>query len=139
LYSSPSIIRAIKSGRLWCAGHVAGMGRKRDAWFSSFTPGNFRTVTLISRNDHIFNKKFWERLIAYFPLTRHGPHRRGGHTDTQTARCLAMIRGDIQAPDTKIARWSIRLILLIQNKEISLKQPFSIHNSSAILSFHAIL
>jgi hypothetical protein len=22
------------------------------------------------------NKKFWEELIAYFPLTRHGPHRK---------------------------------------------------------------
>jgi hypothetical protein len=22
------------------------------------------------------NKKFWEELIAYFPLIRHGPHRK---------------------------------------------------------------
>jgi hypothetical protein len=22
------------------------------------------------------NKKFWEDLIAYFPLIRHGPHRK---------------------------------------------------------------
>jgi hypothetical protein len=37
------------------------------------------------------NKKFWEELIAYFPLIRHGPHRkrktwRYTRTDTQTAR-----------------------------------------------------
>jgi hypothetical protein len=24
----------------------------------------------------IINKKFWEELIAYFPLTRHGPRRK---------------------------------------------------------------
>jgi hypothetical protein len=23
----------------------------------------------------LINKKFWEELIAYFPLIRHGPHR----------------------------------------------------------------
>jgi hypothetical protein len=23
----------------------------------------------------LYNKKFWEELIAYFPLIRHGPHR----------------------------------------------------------------
>jgi hypothetical protein len=25
-------------------------------------------------NDKIINKKFWEKLIAYFPLTLHGSH-----------------------------------------------------------------
>jgi hypothetical protein len=30
------------------------------------------------------NKKFWEELIAYFPLIRHGPHRkRNNYVDTQ--------------------------------------------------------
>jgi hypothetical protein len=29
------------------------------------------------------NKKFWEELIAYFPLIRHGPHRkRNNYVDT---------------------------------------------------------
>jgi hypothetical protein len=32
LYSSPSIIRIIKSKRMRWAGHVAGMGEKRDAY-----------------------------------------------------------------------------------------------------------
>jgi hypothetical protein len=31
-------------------------------------------------------KKFWEELIAYFPLIRHGPHRK-------RIRCLATIMG----------------------------------------------
>jgi hypothetical protein len=31
LYSSPSIIRMINSGRMRWAGHVAGMGEKRNA------------------------------------------------------------------------------------------------------------
>jgi hypothetical protein len=30
--------------------------------------------------------KFWEGLIAYFPLIRHGPHRK-------RSRCLATIEG----------------------------------------------
>jgi hypothetical protein len=35
-----------------------------------------------------YSKKFWEELIAYFPLIRHGPHRKpknygGGHIDTK--------------------------------------------------------
>jgi hypothetical protein len=34
LYSSPSIIRIIKSRRMRWAGHVARMGRKRNAWES---------------------------------------------------------------------------------------------------------
>jgi hypothetical protein len=32
LYSSPSIIRIIKSRRMRWAGHVAGMGEKRNAY-----------------------------------------------------------------------------------------------------------
>jgi hypothetical protein len=32
LYSSPSIIRIIKSRRMRCAGHVARMGEKRNAY-----------------------------------------------------------------------------------------------------------
>jgi hypothetical protein len=32
LYSSPSIIRMIKSRRMRCAGHVAQMGEKRNAY-----------------------------------------------------------------------------------------------------------
>jgi hypothetical protein len=44
------------------------------------------------------NKKFWEELIAYFFLTRHGQHRkrkfRGG--TPQTVHCLATIEGDTQ-------------------------------------------
>jgi hypothetical protein len=32
LYSSPSIIRMIKSRRMRCAGHVARMGEKRNAY-----------------------------------------------------------------------------------------------------------
>jgi hypothetical protein len=32
LYSSPSIIRMMKSGRKRRAGHVAGMGEKRNAY-----------------------------------------------------------------------------------------------------------
>jgi hypothetical protein len=35
------------------------------------------------------NKKFWGELIAYFPLIRHGPHRK-------SSRCLATIREDTQ-------------------------------------------
>jgi hypothetical protein len=31
LYSSPNTIRTIKSRRIKCAGHVAHMGKKRDA------------------------------------------------------------------------------------------------------------
>jgi hypothetical protein len=39
----------------------------------------------------IIDKKFWEELIAYFPLKRHGQHRkrkkiRGRYTDIQRAR-----------------------------------------------------
>jgi hypothetical protein len=34
LYSSPNIIRMIKSRRMRWAGHVARMGAKRDAWKS---------------------------------------------------------------------------------------------------------
>jgi hypothetical protein len=38
----------------------------------------------------INNKKYSEDLIAYFPLTQYGSHRkqkiREGYTDTQTAR-----------------------------------------------------
>jgi hypothetical protein len=34
--------------------------------------------------DILLYKKFWEELTAYFPLIRHGPHRKrkilGGHT-----------------------------------------------------------
>jgi hypothetical protein len=32
LYSSPSIIRMIKSRRMWWAGHVARMGEKRNVY-----------------------------------------------------------------------------------------------------------
>jgi hypothetical protein len=32
LYGSPSIIRIIKSRRMRCAGHVARMGEKRNAY-----------------------------------------------------------------------------------------------------------
>jgi hypothetical protein len=32
LYSSPSVIRMIKSRRMRCAGHVAGIGRKRNVY-----------------------------------------------------------------------------------------------------------
>jgi hypothetical protein len=32
LYSSPSIIRTIKSTRISCAGHVARMVEKKNAW-----------------------------------------------------------------------------------------------------------
>jgi len=32
LYASPNIIRVVKSGRIRWAGHVAGMGKKRDAY-----------------------------------------------------------------------------------------------------------
>jgi hypothetical protein len=38
---------------------------------------------------NIYNKMFLEELIAYFPLVRHGPHRKqktGGYKVTQTAR-----------------------------------------------------
>jgi hypothetical protein len=42
-------------------------------------------------NDIKINKKFWEEVIAYFTLIRHGPHRKRNNnvdtlTDTQTAR-----------------------------------------------------
>jgi hypothetical protein len=41
----------------------------------------------IEMKDKLINKhkKFWEELIAYFPLIRHGPHRK-------RTRCLAVIR-----------------------------------------------
>jgi hypothetical protein len=35
LYSSPSVIRTIKSRRVWWAGHVARMGEKRNAYVLS--------------------------------------------------------------------------------------------------------
>jgi hypothetical protein len=31
-------------------------------------------------------KKFWEELIAYFPLIRHGPHKKQNNLDTQIDR-----------------------------------------------------
>jgi hypothetical protein len=35
----------------------------------------------------MINKKFWEELIAYFPLIRHGSHSKGKNKgDTQTDR-----------------------------------------------------
>jgi hypothetical protein len=41
LYSSPSIIRMIKSGSMRCAGHVARMGEKRNAyWWDSRKEGD---------------------------------------------------------------------------------------------------
>jgi hypothetical protein len=50
---------------------------------------DFRMVVPENAKRH---KKFWEELIAYFPLIRHGPHRKpscclatiGGYTDTHT-------------------------------------------------------
>jgi hypothetical protein len=47
--------------------------------FLSFSLPNFSLLSL-------FWNKFWEELIAYFPLIRHGPH-------IKSSRCLATIRG----------------------------------------------
>jgi hypothetical protein len=37
--------------------------------------------------EYVQNKKFWEEIIAYFPLIRHGPHRKRNkyveHTDSK--------------------------------------------------------
>jgi hypothetical protein len=45
------------------------------------------TKTINDVKDEInIKKKFWEEIIAYFPLIRHGPHRK-------RSRCLATIRG----------------------------------------------
>jgi hypothetical protein len=36
----------------------------------------FNDVTLLSEVISFQYKKFWEELIAYFPLIRHGPHKK---------------------------------------------------------------
>jgi hypothetical protein len=53
----------------------------------------------------ITNKKFWEELIAYFPLTRHGPQRKRSlqnvfiASGTSLLSCyLATIRGYTKRP-----------------------------------------
>jgi hypothetical protein len=43
-------------------------------------------VPRFGHSDNMWYKKFWEEVIAYFPLIRHGPHRK-------RSRCLATIRG----------------------------------------------
>jgi hypothetical protein len=50
------------------------------------------------------NKKFWEEIIGYFPLTRHEPHRIRSHQQFSIAagtcllsHCLAMILGYTEA------------------------------------------
>jgi hypothetical protein len=53
------------------------------------------------------NEKFWEELVAYFPLIRHGPHRKRKSEDTPTHRQ----QGDL-----------IRLLLFFQNNESRLKR-----------------
>jgi hypothetical protein len=61
--------------------------------------------------------ELWKEIIAYFPLIRHGPHRKrknyGGYTDTQTAR-------ESHMP-----------IYIFVNKEIRLKQPRQKHKHFA--------
>jgi hypothetical protein len=51
----------------------------------------------------MLNKKLWEKLIAYFPLILHGPHRKRRLQQFFVApgtclasRCLATVRGDIK-------------------------------------------
>jgi hypothetical protein len=52
-----------------------------------------RFLLFISILSLFWNKKFWEEIIAYFPLTRHGPHRnRNNYGNTQTARWSHNIR-----------------------------------------------
>jgi hypothetical protein len=53
------------------------------------------------------NKKFWEELMAYFPLIQHGPHRKR-HLQQflfpagtcLPSRCLATIRGTVKVKVT---------------------------------------
>jgi hypothetical protein len=72
------------------------------------------------------DKKFWEELIAYFPLIWHGPHRKRSH-------CLAMIRGLLPSrclatiggytdthsqTHTRTVTWSHKPILIFQNRKV---------------------
>jgi hypothetical protein len=57
-------------------GDIWGTLSRWDVFFVSFTD-----VTAAC----IINNKFWEELIAYFPLIRHGPHRKQKIRDTHTA------------------------------------------------------
>jgi hypothetical protein len=64
------------------------------------------------------NRKFWEELIAYFPLILHGPHRklkiRGIHRHTDGQREIHREQGDL-----------ISLLVLFQSKANSLKIKFT--------------
>jgi hypothetical protein len=43
-------------------------------------------------NGMIESKKFWEELISYFPVIRHGPHRkRNNYVDTHRQQCDLII------------------------------------------------
>jgi hypothetical protein len=56
------------------------MDLSQDRLILELEPGN-NTTTKRKKDE-----KFWEELIAYVPLIRHGPHRK-------LSRCLATIKG----------------------------------------------
>jgi hypothetical protein len=56
-----------------------GAGRGRQVRYLPLHGGGILKNKLQSEgkpNINIENKKFWEELIAYFPLIRHVPHRK---------------------------------------------------------------
>jgi hypothetical protein len=47
------------------------------SWSILFSSSNFLFLLYFSKYGMLaINNKFWEELIAYFPLIRHGPHRK---------------------------------------------------------------
>jgi hypothetical protein len=78
LYSSPSIIRMIKSRRMRWAEHIAIIGKKRNAYrlLVEKPEGKRQLGRLRPRWEDNIKMDLWEELIVCIFLFLHGPYRK---------------------------------------------------------------
>jgi hypothetical protein len=82
----------------------------------------------VNINEIRVNKKIWEKLIAYFPLTQHGPHRKQNklkginkRTDRQPGDIISILKNYENKQSGQTGSKVISEASFFQNKEGRLK------------------
>jgi hypothetical protein len=82
------------------------------------------------------DKNFWEELIAYFPLIRHGPHRKrkikGGQTHREQDDLISLKSLKNYGGIRRKKGGLISLILFFKNEENRLKHYNSFSSSNIV-------